>query len=203
MYLSPAQVPRQRPVWVWCSVLLGSIAVGWWELRLGGLVQLTFYDNYLDFVRWSWSFQIAGWIWVSFTNITLWRKKIPKTKQKKLSPLCRRMGVASTFEGLTPSVFFCCVKMNEHFLVVLSSKAFILTPCRYLSFLFQIQQSAKSTRRWTAANQPLFCSLPARAFISWYLPLYRVSTSTLSRLHLWPTLSRFPSNPLPALICFT
>lgn len=44
-------------------------------------------------------------------------------------------------------VFFCCVKMNEHFLVVLSSKAFILTPCRYLSFLFQIQQRAKSTRR--------------------------------------------------------
>lgn len=33
--------------------------------------------------------------------------------------------------------------------------------------------------------------------------LYRVSTSKLPRLHLWPTLSWFPSTPLPALICFT
>lgn len=53
-----------NPVWLWCSILLGSIEVGSWELmgRLGGLVQLTSYENYLDFVRWSRSFQDAGWI---------------------------------------------------------------------------------------------------------------------------------------------
>lgn len=153
-------------------------------------------------------------------------KKSPKNEtQKNAHYFAGGWGSPAPLKVFPPSVktslhvFFCCVKMNEHFLVVRCSKAFILTPCRYLSFLLHIQQRAKSTR-WAAANQPLICSLPAGAFISWYLPLpglylHPVQTSPVAHpqplpfkppasshlFHLVSPCQAGPANPCGAPAC--